>query len=72
MQWFGSTNIDQTKLKNSDFDMILKLKGKRSSGSALVNLELIDASNQIFYIQYADQNAFNVGDVLKIRSVARM
>lgn len=72
MNWFGSNTIDQTQLKNSDFDMILKLKNKRGSGSDLVNLELMDATNQTFYIQYTDQNAFNIGDYLKIRSISRM
>lgn len=71
MNWFGTLQIDMFKVK-SDFDMILKLVSQHQTNNGLVNFVLADALDQKFYLQYNDNSHFKVGDILKIRSIAKM
>ena len=69
MAWFGFTNIDQEneKIKNSDFDMILKLSKATTQGNNC-DYELVDNKNNPFYLNFPNMH-LELGDIVKLRSV---
>lgn len=73
MNWFGSFKIDTSSLQTKDFDMILRLHRVKETNTAnLVVFELVDAANHTFFLQYSKEHSFNVGDLMKIRSISKM
>jgi len=76
MNWWGNLklNVGSPLAAQRDFDMILRLKSmKNTNKENMVMLELTDAKNQTFYMQFVGKtNEFKLGDVMKIRSVEKM